>query len=397
MTFSKPYLSDKEYLEVYNKQTFEEGDPRGLTEYSEFQKPYTEEEDWPEWEWTWPEMPFPSTIDLIDVPDPVPNPCQEEDGNCGGAAILGPNVIDCPDLVLYTQAHAYVGCTVAPWWAAFGSWEIDTNGLDPELVYIASQSPISCTVKVEEQAGTDTVRLKYSAADCDTFIDISIDCQCCDIFTVTGNDTTNPGPPGDTRTYTATVSPACPNATPTLSSNSGCEAEFTDLAIDGDGATVTVEISENACGGFKITVTDAGEDCESRVASKSVRINNTGQGGGWVSQGEHGAAQGCGGGSCNSTGCGEGLSQSTYDDDIYIRYGQGVTCDAGPLQSCSGKGGAGPPCDDCLTPTATNFPPKWQQTVPCPNDPVDTNSSGCSCTCLRLSAWDYCYWECASC
>ena len=60
----KPYLATEvDYLQLYRKKTWEEGDPSGTdsSEYSELQKPYqyddTEPDEYSWWEWTWP--PFP--------------------------------------------------------------------------------------------------------------------------------------------------------------------------------------------------------------------------------------------------------------------------------------------------------------------------------------------------
>jgi hypothetical protein len=101
-----------------------------------------------------------------------------------------------------------------------------------------------------------------------------INCSgCCDVFTLSGSSTQNPG-----TTWEGTLDIPCPGATCEVSSNSGCAF---GCSMSPDGSTVSVVVGANDCGSFTVTVTYNQQDCEGISASIVVRINNTGQGGTW--------------------------------------------------------------------------------------------------------------------
>jgi len=100
-----------------------------------------------------------------------------------------------------------------------------------------------------------------------------VDCCClCEGLTLTGSGTVN-----HNSIWSGTLTPACPNATCEVSSNSECEG-FT-CGVSALGNQVLINVPEDACGSFSVTVTDG---CERNTASFSVRINDSGQGGEWT-------------------------------------------------------------------------------------------------------------------
>lgn len=274
---SKPYLAtDMDYLKQYKIKSWEDGDRSGdmqQEEYSELQKPYAYDEDIPDdysyWEWTEnppPELPPGGDI-IFGDPDPTNNPCNTE-GDCKWAAIIGPAMLDCGDLGLYMQAHVWIGCEVAPWFAAFGSWGLDSH--DPENVYLASSGPISASVKVEDGASSGTSVLYYYGPGCTASMEIQVICSgCCEDLTISGDETVNQG-----ATWTGTITPACPGASCQVSSNSGCDLSCN---VNEEGSQVTVGVGGSDCGSFMVTVTDEKGGC-SESDSFSVRINS----GGWT-------------------------------------------------------------------------------------------------------------------
>jgi hypothetical protein len=386
MTFSKPYLSgDREYLEVYHTKTFEEGDPTGLTEYSEFQKPYTEREEWPEWEWTWPDMPFP-TIPEISVPDVVPikEECDVED-ECDLAAITGPTNMECGDSANFLQAHTFIGCGVAPWWAAFGSWELTNGNGECEIV---SQSAIGCRVYCSDTATDQLLILKYNGPlECNATHEITVECDgCCKDFDLTGSATVAPG-----NTWTGTIAPGCPGATVGVTSNSGCTLGG---SLNGPGNQVTVDVGATDCGGFEVTITDANEGC-TYSQSIQVRILNTGQGGSWVDTGGGGGGGSCSSsgdcfGSCTPTGC-DINSESVLGCTVgYIKHGNtNYTCRGCNDYSCNGSC---TPTGDASIPNCPGHP-----AGDCPNYEGDDTIYGCDCECLVVDAWLETQWECDPC
>jgi hypothetical protein len=431
--FSKPYLSgDKEYLEVYNKRTFEEGDPTGNTEYSEGQTPYTEEFDWPTWEWSWPDTPFPVPPPIVGDPDLTDHPCNEE-FKCSGAAILGPDKLECPSLSIYNQAHVIVGCSVAPAWAAFGSWEITENYDD--AIFIASQSPISCTIEVPIGVQDGEIVLTYfGPLECTVEKRITVDCGCCTGLYITGSDTIL-----NWQEYEVTLTPPCPQAVGVVTwLTPSCDPELGDIWVlapgpvtSGDGEKITFEFdADNACGSFRLTVTDMGADCGGSV-SIDVRIGASAAGGAWEEFDNSEEARGCYWFNCGfpiHVPCGvpepcKGSSGGIWDSEGneiesategYRRYGSNSESDCvmnvaqwcGACSQCDGNPGDqtyGGNCG-CTAPPSPPviIPPGAVNAGMCANDPWGTNYNPAHCcwtnqqSDMAVAMWDYdvCEWTC---
>jgi hypothetical protein len=371
MSTWKPYLAgDREYFEQAKILSWEDGDATGgSAEYSEFQKPYLyPDDDHPTWEWSWPDndnWPYPDITD----PDPDDNPCNEEEypGECTTAAIIGPDSLDCPTVGVYSQVHVWLGCTVAPWWAAFGTWELDSP--DPEVVLVSS-NPVTATVEVGDDAGDGTAVLTYYGPGCTATKEIVFTCDACCEFEITGSNTVNPGVQ-----WVGTIKPGCAGATCGVVSNSGCSPTCTMKA---DGSKVYVTPGAADCGTFTVTVTKAAEgDCPEWSATIAVRINNTGQGGGWVTDTGYGANP------CDpacSFGCGSITETACIDDDGF-KWASGVNCvGATFLRICRGK-----TVDGC--PTLESTKPPCATSVNC----ID---GGTQCVCTHWST-DKCAWICS--
>lgn len=409
MTFSKPYLSgDKEYLEVYQKKTFEEGDPQGLTEYSEGQYPYNEDEDdHPEWEWTWPNIPFPNPLDITDT-DEVPGPCSGDD-ECKHAAIAGPDTIKCPTPGIYNQAHVFVGCTIAPEWAAFGKWEITDNY--SEDIFILTQSGVMCTIEVPVGTPSGEITLTYSGPlDCSADKVITIDCACCNDLMFADFTDTDIAAGG---TFLGWLDPLCPNAVATVEwlGPSECDPPLEDVWItanstDPDGRFVSITTDGAACGSFRVTVTDSTDGCSDETATIVVFITDNGS----DYHGYYEANSGCGGlgwpppGYAHCTAA-EGVETqvSSVDDEEY-RYGRGYegSCTGGIYYYCSACSDCGTPsgygedCSGCGDEAYPTPPVTFTDRVPgsCPDETDWPGGSGCSCggdcSCFPCPSWDEC-------
>jgi hypothetical protein len=424
MAFDKPYLGgDREYLEMYNDITFEDGDPTGLSQYSEFQKPYGEDNDeYSLWENKWPPPTvFPRPPPIIIV-DPVPDPCQDDGGKCTWAKIFGRTELQCPTASVYTSIHVWLGCEIAPGWAALSSWEL--TGMTDDKVVLISSNPIMATISVLEGAENQTVQLKYWGPLCSDEIDIVIECACCEPFVITGvGDTCKINPD---HYWQGVITPACLNGVPTIQSSDGCDpGMFTELEVFNEGASVRVYASEDVCGSFTVTVTDEGSgECGS--ASFTVLVNDVGQGGTWdtIASVDPGCENAntdtaytgtpqytCGGDArtCSSFVC-EPYSPWGCDGgpSSMIRYGtssncgSGITwrcagaCAGGGCETCSEMGGPGqmPPCScyrvdaegTCMNLNCGGYI--------CENEPWHHLPDGCSCECPNIYGWNTCLWSC---
>jgi hypothetical protein len=348
----KPYRYEhQEWLELSQRRDWNDpqANPDDLAEYSEFQRPYAlpkGEDSYPAWEWSWPDINFPDILPII-VPDPIEDPCSVSEG-CEWAKINGPGEIKCGDMASYTQIHVWIGCTVAPWWAAFGSWELESSQEGGKVILHAGL--VIARIEVAEDADPETITLTYRGVDnCVDSMSIQITtcdpCFSCEEFTLAGDDTVN-----QDSTWTGTISPACPTAVCEVSSNSGCDP-FT-CGINGPGSQVTVDVGPDECGSFTVTVRD-GEDCEDTTATKSVRINA----GSWVTILTSACTAGCLNTCFPSDGSGPACVTGIYK---YGRRGGGINCRDGHHISCHG-----PPsicwnqdnCDwGCLSPGAGYCP-----------------------------------------
>jgi len=100
-----------------------------------------------------------------------------------------------------------------------------------------------------------------------------VDCCClCEELSLTGSSTVN-----HNSIWSGTLTPACPGATVEVSSNSGCEG-FT-AGVSELGNQVLVNVPEDVCGSFTVSVEDG---CERNSANFTVKINDSGQGGEWT-------------------------------------------------------------------------------------------------------------------
>lgn len=312
MTMKKFYISDdREYLELMRKESFEEQNMKMYEDtipYSEFHKPYHyEDEEYPWWEWTFPDYPFPDLPPTDGDIEPS-SPCSM-DGDCKWAKIFGTDSINvCGTNYMYSQMHYWEGCSVAPWWAAYGSWALEEK---PGGVELISSSPVMATIHVDETASTGIARLcYYGPLGCSDCKNIRITCdECCEDFTLTGASTVDPG-----SQWTGTIDPACPGAKCWVVSNSGCTIT---CQVNEAGSQVTATPGASDCGSFKVTVYDDVFGCDQNNAEKWVRINDTGQGGGWTV--------------CYSDAEGACITQCTCEEDwadgrIVFTGGTGVGC-----------------------------------------------------------------------
>jgi len=378
----KLYLdTEREYLEIVKTESFfdKEAEYGYLLPYSEFQKPYFEtgqDEGYPWWEWNW--------IDPIWFPpwppvSPEPHPCVADE-RCTWALVFGPGTLDVNDYGTYTQAHVWIGCTIAPWWAAYGGWTLDKGNTEAEIVF---SGPIMATVDAGSVAGTFTIT--YNGPGCSNSMSVEVldEEECCAEFTLTGDDTVNQGD-----TWTGTISPACPTAECSVSSNSGCSLTCT---VNAAGSQVTVGTT-GACGSFTVTVTDQARDgeCSETSDTQSVRIIG---GGGSFSSVEVQSSENC---SENCTvGCGSAFSDNCWDEDNAYYYGwqSSSPCDSSYSAEC-----AGCQVDECPS-METNKPPCRTATATC--DSIGRTSGFCSgsgddtkCPCTKWS-WQKCEWVCS--
>lgn len=356
----KPYLAgDRDYLDMVRWKTWEAGSDSDLTEYSEFQKPYgNDNEDYPSWEWTWPDKDWP-TIPPIDFPDPVPHPCSIDE-DCIWAGVVGPDSMECDQCFTWSQAHLWLGCEIAPWWAAFGSWEIINKEFQSGDCKMLFSGPVMATVCCDSEA-TGKFNIKYQGPlDCVGDMEVEVTCKdCCnDSVTLTGSDTV--AAPG---TWYGTISPACNGYSCVVESNSGC---VLGCEMNDAGSTVTVSIPSGACGGFTVTIWDEKYGCYA-TASKSVRITT----GTWRLCGGFSAA-----GTCSGPWCGSGIENGPSTGDELHKYN--IICWGGGI--CI-NGDRALSCDDGWY--------KWiQQSVYCCNGCQDCTNNWLA---MSGAVWA---WEC---
>lgn len=317
MTTKKFYIAEnREYLEMLRSKSWEDAfDGKG--ERSELQKPYlanNEDDDtYQMWEWEWPDPePLPDLPPIPGGADPVPHECNIDE-NCEWAKVFGDTTAECGTSEIYFQMHFWRGCSLPPYWAAFGGWYLDAA--EGGGVEITSQSAVMATVYIDATASTQQFTICYAGPlDCQDCLDVTVECgECCADFTLTGNATVDPG-----ATWTGTIDPACPGAECFVSSNSGCSLE---CDVNAAGSQVTVTVGASDCGSFTVTVRDTVKDgeCYANQDSYTVMINNTGQGGEYISCGSN-----TWNGSCSYIGCActeySGIYEAIWDE------GSGATC-----------------------------------------------------------------------
>lgn len=317
----KPYLSgNRDYLRMTKIKTWESGAPEDLAEYSEFQKPYGDregEDDYPFWEWTWPNLSDP-TMPPIDFPDPEPNPCSLDE-DCIWAGVIGPDTMECEQCFTWSQAHLYIGCEDAPWWAAFGSWTLDV-AMGSGNCYLLFSGPVMATVCCDDDAEGSFVLCYEGPLSCSGCVEVEVSCnECCTDMgtTLTGADTVAQG-----AVWTGTINPACTGFECSVSSNSGCV-----LSCDISGPTVTVAVPAGACGSFTVTVFDNKQGCNA-TANKTVRITG---GGSWRNCGNLGQSAFCSGPWCGGDQQGPSTGPPPGEESHYFVvwcWGGGM-CSAG--------------------------------------------------------------------
>lgn len=205
---------------------------------------------------------------------------------------------------------------------------------------------------------------------------------------VTGEEAVNPG-----TDWVGTIQPAAPNALCSASSNSGCTLE---CYVSADGSEVIVPLEPNQCGSFTVTVTRDSPDCGASTASKTVRINNTGQGGSWT-------VIDCFQGGCPSWPPGPCINNCTgYNmpcpgtPAIYngkYKIGGGGSCTYAATYQYRGCPGTGCDSGQSGTPDPGGFCPtgELESTICYASPRWDT-----VCSCVKYG-WELCEWKCNTC
>jgi hypothetical protein len=345
----KPYLAgDRDYLQMVKYKTWEAGNPGGLAEYSEFQKPYgNDAEDYPTWEWTWPNDDFP-IIPPIDWPDPEPNPCSMDE-DCVWAGIIGPDEMECTQCKMWSQAHLYIGCGDAPWWAAFGAFSIKNKAMGSGDCEVLWTGPLMVTVCCDDDA-TGSFEVHYNGPlDCVGSVEVSVSCdECCtdDGVELTGAETVAAG-----ATWTGTISPACTGFKCQVYSNSDC---VFGCDINDAGSQVLVHVPASACGSFTVNVWDSKYGCNAS-ASASVRITDGGE---WRACGAIYAGQFCSGPWCGGDNQGPGGGQEAnthyyviwcYGGGMCIAGAKNLSCDDGYSKWVDPTGYCCDGCQNCTS------------------------------------------------
>jgi hypothetical protein len=379
----KPYIYEslEGWLPITRKKSWFDpvNNPGDLAPYSEFQKPYSNDKEmsYPEWEWTWPDDTIGPIPDLT-YPDPIENECSVDE-NCVWAGVIGPDEMECDECYTFSQAHLYYGCDVAPWWAAFGSWTL-TAEMSKGNCYQLFTGPIMTTICCDEDAeGSFTVTYE-GPLDCVGSKEVSVTCGgCCgeDGWTLDGPATVAAG-----YTWYGTISPACPDATCEVSSNSECELS---CSVNSAGSEVTVGTSSGQCGQVDVTIFNpGGEECANATASDSFRI--TGSGNWYLKETSSDVcASGCGGGdgSCGGAHCSGGGSIDYQAPCTSEPYKYGTSCQVGGVPPCCWNNwirqckGTIPSCINCTPP-------------PCGSVKSCSGSYYCA-----ACGWWRCEWKCA--
>lgn len=281
MSKRRPYVyEDREWPEIagIEEKVDVQGDEIPL---SEMDQPYLfgndEDDTYPSYETDYPDYPrWPPGPDPDPVP--IPGPCNAEDG-CGFVNFVDfPEEIECEDEYWFRTVHSVYGCEPASFEDAFLIWYIAEG--PGELIGGGAGDPpvggVGVKYKAPENNDGATVVLCVSSIDgsCSICRDFKIKCAvCCEQFEIVGADTVNAG-----TTWAGSITPPCPGATCTVSSNAGCPMT---CEVNPDGTTVTVPVGIKNCGSFTVTVTEdtstpqkQEDNCPGESASKTVRIND---------------------------------------------------------------------------------------------------------------------------
>jgi len=314
----RPYIyEDREWLEIANIRERQDVQPDEVPR-SELDKPWRfnndEDDTYPTYEddflpcptcgpWC-PPCPDPDPV-------PIPGPCNQET-KCGFVDLVDvPEEVECGDEYWFRTLHSVAGCDPASFGDIFLTWSIDAGE-------ILSIDGLGMKWKAPECCDGQTVTVCVSSADgsCSSCRSFKLAClACCEEFEIVGADTVNAG-----STWGGAITPPCPGAECTVSSNSGCPME---CSVNPDGSSVTVGVNAKACGSFTVTVTEdtstpqkQEDNCSGESASTSVRIN--GNGGYWKT---------CG--SCSYFLCNGPFCSCTYESGEFrwrIWIGAGIFC-----------------------------------------------------------------------
>lgn len=347
MSRNKPYLAGKrEYLEIQGDFDWvnDEYNPNDEAEYSEFQKPYGDDDDtdYPMWEWTWPDIDFPDIPPII-YPDPIESKCSIDE-DCVWAGVVGTDEMDCGDCYTFTQAHIWYGCDIAPWWAAYGGWTFTPSMNSGNCTQVFT-GPIMTTICCDDEADGSFYVQYNGPLDCKGGYETNVTCsECCDEegTTLTGADTVDAG-----STWTGTISPACEGFSCRVTSNSDC---VLGCDVNAAGSQVTVAVPATACGTFTVTVQDFKLGCNAS-ASKNVRINDNGT---WRDCGSFGAGIFCSGPWCGGD---NNVDSDNYHSFVVWCWGGGMcvsgtqilTCDDGWSKSINPVDYCCNGCQDCTS------------------------------------------------
>lgn len=358
----RKYITERE---VYRKLKI-------LERHSSFKKPYWNFGSHPhgELKYSWPGFPAHERMPPWSPPDgPIEVPSGCEIACIGG--ILNCKTGGCDDITCICGFPFYEVIIIED---PTGGQATVVNGDRPQvcipkdIVLDPSTYPV-IVAEVNDGIGQRTL-VEFPLVDC---------LDCCEDFTLTGADTVNPG-----ATWSGTVDPRCVNATAEAEDSCGNPVAVTFA----DGVNVSFTAGGAQCGQIKVTVTQTDEKgCNVFIATKGVRINNTGQGGGYGDQ------TNC----CNNTPfcntcCGVSDACSVGGCDGPRVAGAAVTIEVDGVWYRLGLGGGGDPdCSDpiyCRPCDTTGFPNKG-----C------TPFHGCtgSCATSYEYQWLYsvCTWSCA--
>ena len=287
MSKRRPYIyEDREWLEIATIQEKQDVQSDEVP-LSELDQPYQfgndEDDTYQSYETDSPGCCGPWGPPGLPPPDPIPqpeNPCDSGDG-CNFVVILGPDKVECDEEVWFRSLHVVYGCDPASFEDAFLIWEASAGEiLNPGEtglgVGMRWKAPSCCDGQIVRITAT------AQSGDCQDEHFVELDCAaCCEQFEIVGPDTVNAG-----STWAGSITPPCPGAECTVSSNAGCPMTCT---VNPDGSTVSVPVGAKNCGSFTVTVTEdtstpqkQEDNCPGESASKTVRINDNS---GWIACG----------------------------------------------------------------------------------------------------------------
>ena len=240
-----------------------------------------------------------------------PFPAGKSPRGCKEMACLG-GIIECGgcEPILYICAYPPITCRIVsdPTGAAqiYQMGDINApeavNAITPLVCLPEVNIPNAAYYEIEIECCGAAGEYEEGGANCCRAFVYPVGCPdaCCEEFVLSGPDTVNPN-----ATWTGVLVPACETFGISCGVVSNEECEGLSCLMNGT-KSVSVSVPADACGSFTVTVTIPAipaQNCPQRVSTKTVRINNTGQGGEWVLESscedDEGSGQ-CGiGGGCN--------------------------------------------------------------------------------------------------